>query len=173
MTGDKPDERLRTPMHWSRGPAAGFTRGTPWESLQPDSLTANVEAQETDPGSLLNHYRRLIHLRGVTPALGSGALIPLVASNPAVAAFLRREGDRAVLVVANLDTVALAAVTLSSAERVLPVGRIRPKALLGGPSAATLPVGPDGRIRNYVPLRSLAPLTSYLFELVDRSAEGR
>ena len=27
MTGDKPDPRLRTPMHWSRGPAAGFTRG--------------------------------------------------------------------------------------------------------------------------------------------------
>ena len=173
MTGDKPDERLRTPMHWKRGPAAGFTRGTPWESLQPDSLTANVETQETDPRSLLNHYRRLIHLRGVTPALGSGTLVPLVASNTAVAAFLRREGDRAVLVVTNLDTGALAAVTLSSSERVLPVGRHSPKPLLGGPSAAPLLVSPDGRIRGYVPLRSLEPLTSYLFELVGLSGEGR
>jgi glycosidase len=173
MTGDKPDERLRTPMHWSRGQAAGFTRGTPWESLQPDSLTANVEAQETDPRSLLNYYRRLIHLRGVTPALGSGALVPLVASNTAVAAFLRREGDRAVLVVANLDTTALAAVTLSSPERALPVGWHTPKALLGGSSAAPLQVSPDGRIRGYVPLRSLAPLTSYLFELVGLSRDGR
>ncbi|HEV2951548.1 MAG TPA: alpha-amylase family glycosyl hydrolase, partial [Actinomycetota bacterium] len=25
MTGNKPDPRLRTPMHWRRGPAAGFT----------------------------------------------------------------------------------------------------------------------------------------------------
>ena len=57
MTGDKPDERLRTPMQWSRAPSAGFTRGTPWEPLQPDLLTANVEAQDADPASLLNLYR--------------------------------------------------------------------------------------------------------------------
>ncbi|TMI75953.1 MAG: alpha-amylase, partial [Bacillati bacterium ANGP1] len=68
MTGDKPDPRLRTPMQWSRGPGAGFTRGTPWESLQPDSLTANVAAQDGDPNSLLNSYRRLIHLRAEHPA---------------------------------------------------------------------------------------------------------
>ena len=46
MTGDKPDPRLRTPMHWTRGRAAGFTTGVPWEPLQPDSMTANVEAQD-------------------------------------------------------------------------------------------------------------------------------
>ena len=173
MTGDKPDERLRTPMHWSRSPAAGFTRGTPWESLQPDSLTANVEAQESDPHSLLHYYRRLIHLRGRASALGSGTLVPLVTSNTAVAAFLRRDGAHAALVVANLDTLAHPGVTLSSPERVLPTGRHTPKPLLGGPAAAPLLVSPDGRIRGYVPLRSLAPMTSYLFELVGLSEEGR
>ncbi len=86
MTGDKPDERLRTPMQWSRAPAAGFSRGTPWEPLQPDSLTANVEAQTADTGSLLNLYRRLIHLRAANRALGTGELVPLVASDRAVAA---------------------------------------------------------------------------------------
>src|SRR5262245_11946783 len=62
-TGAKPDPRLRTPMHWSLQPSMGFTTGLPWEPLQPDSLTANVEYQSPDLGSLLNHYRTLIRLR--------------------------------------------------------------------------------------------------------------
>jgi glycosidase len=165
MTGNKPDERLRTPMHWTRGPAAGFTRSKPWEALQPDSLTANVEAQEGDAASLLNLYRRLIHLRAENAALGSGEMVPLGASNDGVAAYLRQGSDRTVLVVANLGTMPLAGVTLSSPERVLPAGRYVPNSLLGGPSAAPLRIGSDGRIRAYVPFQSLAPMESYLFEL--------
>ncbi|MEO8336420.1 MAG: alpha-amylase family glycosyl hydrolase, partial [bacterium] len=76
MTGDKPDERLRTPMHWTRTKAAGFTTGAPWEPLQPDSMTANVAAQTNDRTSMLNLYRRLIHLRGSNAALAVGELIP-------------------------------------------------------------------------------------------------
>src|ERR1043166_2174922 len=99
MTGDKPDPRLRTPMQWKPGPGVGFTTGTPWESPQPDSETITVAAQEKDPGSLLNLYRRLIHLRRANEALATGRLVPLSAGNPSVAAYLRRAGDRAVLVV--------------------------------------------------------------------------
>ena len=49
MTGAKPDPRLRTPMHWNRQASMGFTTGLPWEPLQPDSLSANVEAQDPIP----------------------------------------------------------------------------------------------------------------------------
>ena len=170
MTGDKPDPRLRTPMHWRRAPAAGFTTGIPWEPLQPDSLTANVEAQDADPGSLLNLHRRLIHLRAEHPALGTGELVPLAAGSDAVAAYLRRDGTRAVLVVANLGVAPLSGVSLSSDARALPAGRYAPKSLLGSPPAAPLRIGPDGRIRGYVPLRSLGPMESYLFHL---AAGGR
>jgi alpha-amylase len=165
MTGNKPDPRLRTPMHWGRGPAAGFTTGVPWEPLQPDSMTANVEAQEGDPTSLLNLHRRLIHLRADNPALGPGELMPLTASSDAVATYLRRDGERVVLVVANLGATTLADVAISSGERVLPAGRYRPASLLGGPSAAPLLVGSHGRIRSYVPVRSLGGREVYLFEL--------
>ena len=165
MTGDKPDRRLRTPMHWSRGPAAGFTRGTPYEPLQPDSVTANVEAQDTDPNSLLNLYRRLIHLRAQNSALGFGELVPLAASSDAIAAYLRRAGEHTVLVVANVGTAAISNVTFSSQERVLPPGRYVPINLLGGPPAAPLRIAAQGRIQNYIPLPLLQPMESYVFEL--------
>ena len=165
MTGDKPDPRLRTPMHWTRGPAAGFTRGVPWEPLQPDSLTANVEAQERDPNSLLNLHRRLIHLRADNPALATGELVPLTASSGAVVAYLRREGGRAVLVVANLGAAPLSRVTLASADGALPAGRYTVRSLLGGPAGAALTVGANGRVQGYAPLGTLAPMSSHVLEL--------
>jgi alpha-amylase len=165
MTGDKPDERLRTPMHWSGSANAGFTRGIPWEAIDSDSLTANVAFEDTQPSSLLNLYRRLIHLRAKNAALGAGELQPLAASNDAVAAYLRRYGDRVVLIVANLSGTPLGQVSLSSAKRVLPPGAYAFKDLLGARSAAPLRIGSDGRINAYIPLRSLGAMESFLFEL--------
>jgi glycosidase len=165
MTGDKPDPRLRTPMHWSRGPAAGFTTGTPWEPLQPDSLTANVEALDADPNSLLHLHRRLIHLRAATPALAGGELMPLTAGNDAVAAYLRREGEGAVLVVANLGRARLEGVALGSSGRVLAPGRYDARNLLGGPAAANVQVDGAGRIQGYVPLPALAAQETHVLEL--------
>ena len=168
MTGDKPDERLRTPMHWSRGRAAGFTRGKPWEPLQPDSLTANVSVHQKVPGSLLNQYRRLIHLRAENGALGSGDLIPLEASSDAVAAYLRRQDTRVVLVVVNLAAARLSSVTLSTETGALTPGRYAARTLSGSGSAASLLVGAGGEIRNYIPFPVLAPVQGYILELVPR-----
>ena len=165
MTGDKPDPRLRTPMHWARKPAAGFTTGAPWEPLMPDSMTANVEAQDDDPSSLLNLHRRLIHLRGANAALGGGELVPLTASNDAVAAYVRRLGDRVVLVIANLGTTPLAGVTVASPEGAVPAGRYSLTSLLGGPAGQSLRVGSNGRIQAYRPLASLGPLETHVLEL--------
>jgi glycosidase/S-formylglutathione hydrolase FrmB len=165
MTGDKPDPRIRTPMHWSLDPAAGFTDGMPWEPLQPDSFTANVQAMNDDPNSLLNHYRKLIHLRAENPALGSGELVALDAESEAVTAYLRRTDHRVALVVANLGTESLTSVTLSSQAGVLPAGRYVPEDLLGDQTAAQLAIRADGRLRGYVPLPSLAPHTAHVFDI--------
>ncbi|HEY9385114.1 MAG TPA: hypothetical protein VIP80_16505, partial [Gemmatimonadales bacterium] len=155
MTGDKPDPRLRTPMQWSSVRGLGFTSGVPWERAQPDSLTTTVEQQQADPGSLLNLYRKLIHLRKSNQALALGRLLPLTASSPQVAAYLRREGDHAVLVVANLAGRPIPALSLSSADSVLPPGRYELPALLSGPAGSALEIGPDGRLRGYTPLAGL------------------
>jgi alpha-amylase len=167
MIGNKRDgdERLRTPMQWSGAPHGGFTTGTPWEALQPDSATVTVAAQEGDPSSLLNLHRRLIHLRAANPALGRGELVPLTASSGQVAAYLRREGRRAVLVVANLGTTPVDGVSLASEGGALRPGVYAPRSLLGPAAAAALRVGADGRVQGYVPLPTLAPLQARVFEL--------
>lgn len=165
MIGTKPDERIRTPMQWSSGPGGGFTRGTPWQQLQDDSLTTTVAAQDRDSASLLSLYRRLIQLRASNTALASGQLVPLTASDSAVAAYARREGNRVVLVVANLGGKPLRDVSLASAADAFPPGRWVPRALLGNAAAAALRVGSDGRVRGYVPMPTLAPREGYLFEL--------
>lgn len=168
MTGAKPDPRLRTPMQWSLQPAAGFTRGVPWEPLQPDSFTANVESQERDPASLLNHHRRLIHLRAAHPALAAdGEFIPLSSSHPAAAAYLRRADGRTALVLVNLGDRPVLEVALSSAEAVLPPGRYTARTLLGGATTARLRVGGDGQMRRWTPLRALQPYESHVIEIAE------
>ena len=165
MTGDKPDPRLRTPMQWSPRAGVGFTTGTPWEAPQPDSMAVNVALEDTDPGSLLNLYRKLIHLRRQNDALATGTLVPLSASSPQVATYVRRAGDHVVLVVANLGAAPASGVSISSGEGVLPPGRYTARNLLGGPNGRTLQVHADGRIREYVPVATIGPRESLVLDL--------
>jgi len=165
MTGDKPDERLRTPMQWSSAAGAGFTRGTPWEPLQADWQTTTVARQDDDPASLLNLYRRLIRLRLDHSALGIGDYVPLATSNPAVAAYLRRDGERVALVVANLGATATTGVSLTSTDAALPPGSYAAARLLQAGAARNLVVAADGRIRGYVPTATIAPLETWVLEL--------
>jgi glycosidase len=165
MTADKPDPRLRTPMHWTRTKAAGFTTGMPWIPLQPDSMTANVAAQTGDPASLLSLYRTLIRLRASHPALGAGGLLPLTASHDAVVAFVRRLGERAVLVVANLGDVPLSGVRLTGEAGTLAARRHTLTDMLGTSAPSRLTAGRDGSVRAYVPLPVLAPRQAYYFDV--------
>ena len=165
MTGDKPDERLRTPMQWHSKRDAGFTRGTPWEPLRADVATANVAAQDREPSSLLNLYRQLIRLRNSNAALAGGQLVPLGTSDPRVIAFLRRDGAHAALIVANLGTAALTGVTLTSAGGALPTGTYAVHLLIGTARGAPLHVGADGRLAGYAPRSTLEPRESHVFGL--------
>ena len=167
MSGDKPDPRLRTPMQWSAGHAAGFTTGTPWETLQPDTQAINVATEDADPSSLLNLYRRLISLRRSNDALATGRLVPLTAGSTEVIAYLRRAGDKAVLVVANLGAAAVTGVSVQSGKDAIPPGSYAAHGLLGTQNGATLVVGPDGQLLGYVPLTGrLGPRESAVFDLV-------
>jgi len=169
MTGDKPDERIRTPMQWRPGAGLGFTTAVSWERAQADSQTTTVAAQDTVQGSLLNLYRRLIHLRRENDALGAGRLVPLQAASPQVAAYVRRAGDHAVLVVANLGGTAVTNAVLNSRDSALAAGRYTPRNLLGGADGAPLQVGRDGRLHGYVPVRGpMGPREVLVLDLARR-----
>ena len=92
--------------------------------------------------------------------------MPLTTSSDAVAAYVRRDGDRAVLVVANLGRTPARGVSLSAAAAgSLPAGRWLPRSALGGRNGAPFTVAADGALADYVPLTTLAPMTAYVFEL--------
>lgn len=64
----------RTPMQWAEGPCAGFSTCQPEELYFPvhtENGALTVEAQESDPESLLNFTRNLIALRKASAALGN------------------------------------------------------------------------------------------------------
>jgi maltose alpha-D-glucosyltransferase/alpha-amylase len=63
----------------------------------------NVETQQQNPHSLLWWMKRLIALRQRYPALRRGSYEQLTPANHRVLAFLRRDGDHHILVVANLS----------------------------------------------------------------------
>ena len=168
MIGDKPDPRLRTPMQWNAGPQAGFTTGTPWESLQPNAATSNVAAERADSGSLLNLYRRLIHLRRSNVALATGTLAPLATGDAAVAAYVRRTAIRTVLVVANLGGGTITHLDVSSAPGLLRPGKYTVRDLLGGRRRATLVVKRDGSIDAFATTSAIGPKSAVLLELIRR-----
>jgi len=126
-----------------------------------------VAVESADPGSLLNLYRRLIHLRRSDAALATGTLVPLDAGNPRVVAYLRRTGSSVVLVVVNLST-APADFALSSAGPVLPPGRYVARGLLARWAVVSLRVAADGRVAEYRPVATLGPLASAVLALTRR-----
>ncbi|MBA2277816.1 MAG: DUF3459 domain-containing protein [Chloroflexia bacterium] len=140
MAGDKPDERIRTPMQWSPGPGGGFTTGRPWESPQDDWQTRTVAAQPTDPASLLAWYRTLIHARAAHPALGHGDFTAVASSDPNVFAFLRTTPAEQVLVLINLGSEPAVGLSLTAPVGAIAAGAYGARDALGGPQAGQIRV---------------------------------
>jgi alpha-amylase len=167
MLGVKPDERIRTPMQWTREEGAGFTSGVPWIQPQQDYPEKNVAAQDADPGSLLSTYRELVHLHVGTPALAAGDFVPLASDNSSVAAFLRVSGDDAVLVLINFDKTPAEGLRLDLAGGPLQPGTYQLEALFGAPDAAPAPlvVGDGGAVAGYTPLATVPAQAGFIFRL--------
>jgi glycosidase len=146
MSGEKPDERLRTPMQWSGEATGGFTTGQPWAALQGNQASVNVASQDDDPLSLLNLYRRLVHLHVAHPALGHGDFVPIAGSARAVTAYLRVAADDAVLVVLNFGDEAAERPTFSVDAGALAPGTYQLETLLGGVPMTAVSIGEDGTL---------------------------
>ncbi len=99
----------RTPVQWDASANAGFTTGTPWIAVNPDYVTVNAAAQAGQPGSVFEHYRRLIELRHADPVVTDGDFELLLPDHPAIWAFLRRGPGTELLVAANFSADVVAA----------------------------------------------------------------
>jgi oligo-1,6-glucosidase len=95
-------DNARTPMQWDATPGAGFTTGEPWIAIDPGHAEVNVAAQQSDPRSVLSHYRRLIALRRAEPAVVHGRYA-LVEGDPRLWIYRRETGDARLLVVCNFS----------------------------------------------------------------------
>ncbi len=165
MQGPKPDPRIRTPMQWGEEPPGfGFTDATnPWEPFQDDAGDVNVAAQDGVAGSLLEHYRALIHTRNASPALRFGGFVPVESGTGKVYAFVRSVGAEHVLVVVNLSGETVVEYSLSLDEG--PLGDVDGvQALIGRAPASPLVTGAGG-LADYRPVDELEPYESLVLRL--------
>lgn len=111
---DKGRDGCRTPMPWqANAPHAGFTNGMPWLPIKHAHLDLAVDAQNADPESTLNYFRKFIAWRKAQPALLTGSIEFFKTDEP-VLAFRRSAGNKDVVCVFNL----------SAEERVATVSKV-------------------------------------------------
>ncbi len=163
MQGTSPHENIRRPMQWE--PDGGFTTAQPWRAYYDDYAERHVHGQNTDPSSLLSHYRALIRLRNEHEALRIGDWVPVESGHNAVHAALRVSDDDAVLTLVNLSGRPVTDYALT-----LPRGRIsaaRQAVLLLGEGQLGMPlVTAAGGVDGYRPLHELPPYSSFVIGLV-------
>jgi len=104
---------VRTPMQWNPDRNAGFSRANPAMLYSPVIMdpvwgyqALNVEAQQSEPSSLLSWMRNMIALRKLFRVFGRGRLEFLAPSNRKILAYLRRFEGEQVLCVTNLSRFA-------------------------------------------------------------------
>jgi oligo-1,6-glucosidase len=94
----------RTPMQWTNSSEAGFTKGTPWIKVNPNYNTINVAAEEKDPNSVLNYFKKMIRLRKTQPVLIYGKYTLLDKDNPSVYCYTRELNGKKILVLLNFKS---------------------------------------------------------------------
>ena len=140
---------VRTPMQWSSDKNAGFSRANPQSLYLPIILdpayhyeACNVEAQLSNPHSLLWWMRRLLTFRKRWRALGEGKCEFLQPDNHKILSYILRHENEILLVVANLSRFAQPVeLDLSAYKQMVPVelfGRMKFPAITEAPYFLTL-----------------------------------
>lgn len=120
-------DNARTPMQWTGEENGGFTKGTPWLKVNPLFKDVNVEAQEQDPDSVLNYYRKLVALRKsdeLKEVFTYGEFLPEYENVDGVMAFYRKDESKCILVAANFGKDAATIKLKSEIEKVWLSNRI-------------------------------------------------
>ena len=93
----------RTPFQWNSSINAGFSMAEPWLKVNPNFAKINAAAQEKDPNSPLNYFRKVVAFRKNNPILVYGKYTLLDKSNPDVYAYTREIDGKKLLIVLNFS----------------------------------------------------------------------
>jgi oligo-1,6-glucosidase len=91
----------RTPMQWTSGKNAGFSEAEPWFYVNPNYESVNVEAEEDDPYSILNFYRKCLQLRKSSNVLLWGSYREFYPRDPHIYMYERRLCDVRCLIICS------------------------------------------------------------------------
>ncbi len=94
-------DNSRTPMQWTAGENGGFTTGTPWISVNPNTSRINAASQVEDPNSIFAYYKALIRLRKEYDVFAYGDFAPVDQKHPSVLAYRREYQGQSLLCVNN------------------------------------------------------------------------
>lgn len=94
-------DNSRTPMQWTAGENGGFTTGTPWIGVNPNTSRINAASQVDDPDSIFAYYKALIRLRKEYDVFAYGDFTPVDQKHPAVLAYRREYQGQSLLCVNN------------------------------------------------------------------------
>lgn len=115
-------DNARTPVQWNTQANAGFTTGTPWLKVNDNYKEINMEAQDHDPDSVLNYYRKLIALRK-SPAYKEvftyGEFIPAYQDTDSVMAYYRKDKNKRILIAANFGEESVSLISESPITKIL------------------------------------------------------
>lgn len=94
-------DNARTPMQWDATTYGGFSAEDPWIKVNPNYKEINVAAQENDPDSILNYYRKMIRFRKDNPTLIYGDYKCLLEMDTDIYAYERWDDEKRFLVLLN------------------------------------------------------------------------
>ena len=95
-------DNARTPMQWDESKNAGFSTAQPWLAVNPNYQAINVQEALANPDSIFYTYQKLVQIRKENSWL-IRADFELLDTADKVFAYIRKDGDRRFLVVANLS----------------------------------------------------------------------
>ena len=91
----------RTPMQWTAGKNAGFSKGKPWLKINGNHTEVNVETENANPNGVLAFWKQMIALRKTHPVLQEGTFRSLYEGR-SVYVFARELGGKTLLSVCNM-----------------------------------------------------------------------
>lgn len=167
LNGSGPDEEKRKPMQWNTGPNAGFTTATPWRAVGSNFMSNNVATMQEQPGSLLNHYKKLIRLRNENNALKRGAYLPAQNSAATCLSYARRYAQDVKVVIHNLG-LNNAQPSISLAASSLTPGTYYVNDLYSEINLGTITIDENGGFADWQPEQSLSGNTSWILAFSDQ-----